>query len=115
MRPRAGGDLRPGGYRPGTQHTAGVTADRPRPLRFRFDEHGVPLPVVADVLAAFADRQGAGELALWFTGANGWFGDRRPAMCAAAVRRRSRPPLRSWPRSWCRRDRGGAACGGGVH
>jgi hypothetical protein len=44
----------------------------------QFDEHGVPLPAIADVLAAFAYRTGAWELALWFTGANAWLGDRRP-------------------------------------
>ncbi len=58
MRP---GDLRPGGYRPGTQHAAGATAGRPRLPGLQFDEHGVPLPVTADVLAAFADRLGAWE------------------------------------------------------
>jgi hypothetical protein len=45
---------------------------------FQFDERGVPLPVIADVLTAVADRLPGWELALWFTAANARLGDRRP-------------------------------------
>jgi hypothetical protein len=37
----------------------------------------VPLPAVAGVLAAFADRPSGWGLALWFTCGTGWLGDRR--------------------------------------
>jgi hypothetical protein len=46
---------------------------------FQFGQDGQPLPVIGEVLDKF---KGAGmsawEVALWFTGRNGWLGDRRP-------------------------------------
>lgn len=45
---------------------------------FQFDERGVPLPVIADVLTAGAGRLTEWELALWFTAPCAWLGDRRP-------------------------------------
>ena len=46
---------------------------------FQFDEHGAPLGVVADVLAALPrDRMTDWELALWRTAANGWLAGDRP-------------------------------------
>lgn len=45
---------------------------------FQFGANGKPLPVVAQVLAAVGDRLSGWELALWFTGSNGWLGGMRP-------------------------------------
>src|SRR3954447_404450 len=45
---------------------------------FQFGGNGRPLPVIADVLAAVGDRLTGWELALWFTGGNGWLGGKRP-------------------------------------
>ena len=53
-------------------------AEGPRLPGFQFDERGVPVPVIVGVLAAVADRPSAWGLALWFTGSNGWLGERRP-------------------------------------
>lgn len=82
------------------------TADGPQLPGFQFDERGVPLPAIADVLAAFADRLSGWGLALWFTGSNGWLGDRRPVDVLDSdpelVARR--PP--AWPRSCRERARG---------
>lgn len=45
---------------------------------FQFDPDGHPLPVIADVLAFLRDIRTPWEIALWFTGANGWLGGSRP-------------------------------------
>lgn len=45
---------------------------------FQFDSEGRPLAVVAEVLAELAEALSPWELALWFTGANGWLGGVRP-------------------------------------
>lgn len=46
---------------------------------FQFDEHGAPLAVVAEVLAALPrDRLTDWDLALWWTAANGWLAGDRP-------------------------------------
>ena len=45
---------------------------------FQFDEHGHPLPVMADVLAILRDVRTPWEIALWFTFANGWLDGDRP-------------------------------------
>lgn len=45
---------------------------------FQFDGAGQPWAVIADVLDVFAGALGAWELALWFTGSNGWLGGQRP-------------------------------------
>jgi hypothetical protein len=46
---------------------------------FQFGTNGKPRPVIAQVLAAVDDRLTGWELALWFTGSNGWLGGERPA------------------------------------
>lgn len=45
---------------------------------FQFGEDCQARPVVAEVLAAFGPRNSGWQTALWFTGANGWLGARRP-------------------------------------
>lgn len=45
---------------------------------YQFDSAGRPLPAVAAVLAAFGDRLGSWEIALWFVAANGWLGGLEP-------------------------------------
>jgi hypothetical protein len=45
---------------------------------FQFGATGKPLRVIAQVLAAVGDRLSGWELALWFTGSNGWLGGMRP-------------------------------------
>jgi hypothetical protein len=45
---------------------------------FQFGANSKPRPVIAAVLAAVGDRLSGWELALWFTGGNGWLGGMRP-------------------------------------
>ena len=45
---------------------------------FQFAEDGQARPVVAEVLAALGPRAKGWQTALWFTGANGWLGAKRP-------------------------------------
>ena len=45
---------------------------------FQFTEDGFPLPIIAPILKLLGDRLSPWELALWFTGANGWLGGARP-------------------------------------
>lgn len=45
---------------------------------FQFGDDGRPLPVVADVIRAFAGH-GEWAIALWFTAPSGWLGGRTPA------------------------------------
>ena len=45
---------------------------------FQFDAGGQPVPVIADILAALADRLDPWSLALWFTGDNPRLGGLRP-------------------------------------
>lgn len=45
---------------------------------YQFDEQGRPLPVIAQVLAVLREVRSPWEIALWFTGANGWLGAARP-------------------------------------
>lgn len=45
---------------------------------FEFGSDGKPLPVIAEVIAAFGEQLSGWDLALWFTGGNGWLGGARP-------------------------------------
>lgn len=45
---------------------------------FQFAEDGQPRPAVADILAVFGPKAGGWQTALWFAGANGWLGAKRP-------------------------------------
>jgi len=45
---------------------------------FQFDSEGQPLGVIADILSALAGTRAGWEIALWFTGSNGWLGGKRP-------------------------------------
>ena len=45
---------------------------------FQFDAGGQPVPVIADILTALADRLDPWSLALWFTGDNTRLGGLRP-------------------------------------
>ncbi|MGH8862830.1 MAG: hypothetical protein ACRDVG_16615 [Jatrophihabitantaceae bacterium] len=45
---------------------------------FEFTSEGKPLPVIAEIIAAFGYRLAGWDLALWFTGCNGWLGGVRP-------------------------------------
>jgi hypothetical protein len=45
---------------------------------FQFAQDGQARPVVAEVLAAFGPKAAGWQTALWFTGANGWLGAKRP-------------------------------------
>jgi len=45
---------------------------------FQFSRDGQPLPAVGNVVRLLAERLSPWELALWFTGRNGWLGGRRP-------------------------------------
>jgi hypothetical protein len=45
---------------------------------FQFAEDGQARPVVAEVLAALGPKAAGWQTALWFTGANGWLGAKRP-------------------------------------
>jgi hypothetical protein len=45
---------------------------------FQFSEDGQPRPVIAEVLASFGPTASGWQTALWFTGANGWLGGKRP-------------------------------------
>ena len=45
---------------------------------FQFGPDGRPLPVIAQVLTVLGQRLSGWELALWFTGSNGWLGGERP-------------------------------------
>jgi hypothetical protein len=45
---------------------------------FQFADNGQARPVVAEVLAAFGPKAAGWQTALWFTGANGWLGAKRP-------------------------------------
>jgi hypothetical protein len=45
---------------------------------FQFGEDGQARPVVAEVLAALGPKAAGWQTALWFTGANGWLGAKRP-------------------------------------
>ncbi|SDY85088.1 hypothetical protein SAMN05661080_04804 [Modestobacter sp. DSM 44400] len=45
---------------------------------FQFGQDGRPLPVIAQVLVVLGERLSGWELALWFTGSNGWLGGVRP-------------------------------------
>jgi hypothetical protein len=45
---------------------------------FQFDAGGQPVPVIADILTALADRLDPWSLALWFTGDNPRLGGLRP-------------------------------------
>lgn len=61
----------------GKVFTAGAAGD-PRFPGFQFGDDGRPLPVIAEVLTALGGRLSGWELALWFTGGNGWLGGSRP-------------------------------------
>lgn len=45
---------------------------------FEFGPDGKPLPVIAEIIAVFGDQLTGWDLALWFTGRNGWLGGSRP-------------------------------------
>lgn len=45
---------------------------------FQLAADGQARPVVAEVLAAFGPKAAGWQTALWFTGANGWLGAKRP-------------------------------------
>lgn len=45
---------------------------------FQFSPEGQPLPVIASVLSILSGTAAAWEVALWFTGRNGWLDGRRP-------------------------------------
>ncbi|HYI13378.1 MAG TPA: hypothetical protein VEK57_30300 [Thermoanaerobaculia bacterium] len=45
---------------------------------FQFDEEGQPLAVMAELLRILAPARAPWEIALWFTGADGWLGGKRP-------------------------------------
>jgi hypothetical protein len=45
---------------------------------FEFDPEGRPHPVVERVIELLGESLSEWELALWFTGSNGWLGGRRP-------------------------------------
>jgi hypothetical protein len=45
---------------------------------FQFDEHGRPLPVIAEVLKALRPASSDWQIALWLASRTGWLGDRRP-------------------------------------
>jgi hypothetical protein len=45
---------------------------------FQLDEHGVPRPVIAEVLRWLGNRLSPWSLALWFTVSNGWIDGQRP-------------------------------------
>jgi len=61
----------------GKVFTTGAAGD-PRFPGFQFGDDGRPLPVIAEVLTALGGRLSGWELALWFTGGNGWLGGSRP-------------------------------------
>lgn len=62
----------------GKVFTTTTSAGQQRFPGFQFGEDGRPLPVIAQVLAVLGARLSGWELALWFTGSNGWLGDMRP-------------------------------------
>lgn len=45
---------------------------------FQFDEHGRPLPAIAEVLEVLRPKSSDWQIALWLTSRTGWLGDRRP-------------------------------------
>jgi hypothetical protein len=45
---------------------------------FQFAQDGKARPVIAEVLAVFGPKAAGWQTALWFTGANGWLGAKRP-------------------------------------
>lgn len=45
---------------------------------FELDQQGKPLPVIAEVLELLGALRSPWQLALWFTGANGWLHGMRP-------------------------------------
>lgn len=45
---------------------------------FQFDEEGQPLPVMTEILQVLGTVRAPWEIALWFTGADGWLGGQRP-------------------------------------
>jgi hypothetical protein len=45
---------------------------------FQFAEDGQPRAAIAEVLAAFGRKASGWQTALWFAGANGWLGGKRP-------------------------------------
>lgn len=61
----------------GKVFTVGPTGGQRFP-GFQFSEDGRPRPVIAQVLAVLGERLSGWELALWFTGSNGWLGGERP-------------------------------------
>ena len=62
----------------GKVFTVGPTGGQRFPgFQFGKDD-GRPLPVIAQVLAVFGEQLSGWELALWFTGSNGWLGGERP-------------------------------------
>lgn len=45
---------------------------------FQFTSEGQPLPVISEILAILGEIRREWELALWFTGSNGWLRGARP-------------------------------------
>lgn len=45
---------------------------------FQFTAEGQPLPVIAEILSILASVRPGWQLALWFTGSDGWLGGQRP-------------------------------------
>ncbi|HYI09885.1 MAG TPA: hypothetical protein VEK57_12545 [Thermoanaerobaculia bacterium] len=45
---------------------------------FQFDAEGQPLPVMAEIIKIVGQVAKGWGVALWFTGANGWLGGKRP-------------------------------------
>lgn len=45
---------------------------------FQFTDEGQPIGPIGKIIRILADKLGPWELALWFTGGNGWLGGRRP-------------------------------------
>ena len=61
----------------GKVFTVGPTGGQRFP-GFQFGEDGRPRPVIAQVLTVLGQRLSGWELALWFTGSNGWLVGERP-------------------------------------
>lgn len=45
---------------------------------FQFDAEGQPLPIIAEIIKILGAIRPGWGLALWFTGADGWLGGKRP-------------------------------------
>jgi hypothetical protein len=45
---------------------------------FQFDGEGQPLPIIAEIIEILGNVRPGWELALWFTGSDGWLGGKRP-------------------------------------